>query len=193
MSCRSDTIRVSSGTAPVDVVGGGGAGGELTVTMADAVTLPPGPVAVRVYVVESAGNTRRLPTFCTEPIVWSIDTPVTSPVTSHRSVEDCPRVTEVGSAVNWATTGALDVVVVVVVVGRSVVGPGGGGGGGGGAFFLQPAANIASASAIEMTVIFRWSNMNIASRILNYFPQKGLSLVPTVVNCSTWLPSASMV
>src|ERR1022692_3798162 len=183
MSCRSESTRVGNGTPPVFVKGGGGAGGELTETIADAVTLPPGPVAVKVYVVESLGNTRRLPAFCTEPTVWSIDTPVTSPEISQRSVEDCPRWIEVGSAVNWATTGALPVRAGGSGV-RSTTGAGGGGGGGGGAFFLQPAANIASTSAIEMTVIFRCLNMNIASRILNYFPQKGLSLTPWVVNCS---------
>ena len=43
------------------------------------------------------------------------------------------------------------------------IGGGGGGGGGGATFFLHPAANIASASAIQRTVIFRVLNMNIAS------------------------------
>ena len=95
----------------------------------------------------------------------------------------------VGSALNWATTGAL---AGGGGLGCSTCG-GGGGGGAGGAFFLHPAANIASESAIQMTVIFRLLNMNIVSRILNYFPQKGLSLVPCVVNGCTCVPSASMV
>ncbi|SPF34497.1 hypothetical protein SBA4_150014 [Candidatus Sulfopaludibacter sp. SbA4] len=47
--------------------------------------------------------------------------------------------------------------------GGTTTGAGGGGGGGGGAFFLQPAANIASESAIQMTPIFRLLNMNFAS------------------------------
>jgi hypothetical protein len=33
-----------------------------------AVLVPPAPVAVKVYVVESFGDTRRLPVFCTVPI-----------------------------------------------------------------------------------------------------------------------------
>jgi hypothetical protein len=69
---------------------------------------------------------------------------------------------EAGSAENWAITGALDVVG-VGLASSVVCWRGGGGGGGGGAFFLQPAANIASDSAIQTTVIFRLSNMNIAS------------------------------
>jgi len=43
------------------------------------------------------------------------------------------------------------------------VGVGGGGGGGAGTFFLQPAANIASATAKQMTENFLFFNMNIAS------------------------------
>jgi len=110
-------------------------------------------------VVESLGDTRRLPVFCTVPIVWSMETLVTLPVTSQRKVEDWPRWMEVGSAVNWATVGALG----AGAGGGTTTGAGGGGGGGGGAFFLQPAANIASESAIQMTPIFRLLNMNFAS------------------------------
>jgi hypothetical protein len=65
---------------------------------------------------------------------------------------------EVGSAVNCLTVGALG-----GGGGGGVGVTGGGGGGGGGAFFLQPAANIASESVIQMTPIFRLLNMNFAS------------------------------
>jgi hypothetical protein len=136
--------------------GGAGGGGDVTVTVADAVILPPGPVAVKVYVVESFGNTRRFPVFCTVPMDWSIETLVASPAISQRKVEDWPRWMVLGSAVNWLTVGALG-------AGGAGVGAGctgGGGGGGGGAVFLHPAAHIASASAIPITVIFRLLNMN---------------------------------
>jgi hypothetical protein len=88
----------------------------------------------------------------------SIDTLVTLPLTSHRSVADWPRWIEVGSTENWATVGATG-------FGGSGAGAGAGagGGGGGGAFFLQPAANIARDNAIQRTVNFRLRNMNYAS------------------------------
>jgi hypothetical protein len=75
----------------VGVGGGGGGGGDVTLTVAEAVVVPPGPVAVRVYVVESLGKTRRLPVFWTAPMVLSIETLVTFPLTSQRKVEDWPR------------------------------------------------------------------------------------------------------
>src|ERR1700722_13188270 len=85
-------------------VGGGGAG-TFTFTVADAFALPPGPFAVRRYVVVLLGNTVRLPLVCTVPNAGSIDT-VVAPVTDQRSVADCPRSIEDGSAVNCAMTGA---------------------------------------------------------------------------------------
>jgi hypothetical protein len=63
----------------------------VTLTVAEDVVLPPGPLAVNVYVVESFGKTRRFPVFGTVPIPLSIETLVTFPVTSQRSVEDWPR------------------------------------------------------------------------------------------------------
>jgi hypothetical protein len=87
-----------------------------------------------------------------------MDTLVTLPLTSQRSVEDWPRWMEVGSALNCATVGATG-----FTGAGAGAGAGGGGGGGGGAFFLQPAANIANESAIQRTVNFRLLNMNIAS------------------------------
>jgi hypothetical protein len=136
-------------------------------------------------VVESVGKTRRLPVASTVPIALSMETLVTFPVTSQRSIDDCPRWMDVGSAENCATVGAAG-------GGGAGAGAGGGGGGGGGAFFLQPAANIARDSAIKMSVNFRLLNMNYASRIL-YFPQTGRSLFPCVVNCCTSVPFESIV
>jgi hypothetical protein len=64
----------------------------------------------------------------------------------------------VGSAVNCATVGAAG-----GGGAGCTTGGGGGGGAGAGTFFLHPAANIASASAIQMIENFRLLNMNIAS------------------------------
>jgi len=83
---------------------------------------------------------------------------VVSPVTPQRNVEDWPRCIDDGSALNCETTGAAG-----VIFGGSGLAGGGGGGGGGPAFFLQPAANNASKTAIQMIVIFRLLNMNIIS------------------------------
>ena len=96
----------------------------------------------------------------------------------------------VGSIENCATVGAGGV---GAALGASTAAGGGGGGGGGGAFFLHPAANIASEKAIQMTVNFRLSNMNIASRIFRYLPQTGLVFVPCEVNCCICFPSADML
>jgi hypothetical protein len=65
----------------------------------------------------------------------------------------------VGSALNCAIVGAWG----FVGSAGAAAGAGGGGGGGGGAFFLQPAANIATESAIETIITFRFVNMNFAS------------------------------
>jgi hypothetical protein len=105
--------------------------------------------------VESLGLTRRLPVACTTPMPLSMETLVTVPLTSQRSVEDCPRSMLVGSAVNCVTVGAA--------------GGGGGGGGGGVAtgagaggatFFLQPPAKTTSDNASPITVNFRLLNMD---------------------------------
>jgi hypothetical protein len=63
-----------------------------------------------------------------------------------------------GSAANRAITGACG--------GGGGGGGGGcttGGGGGGGTFFLQAVPNITKLNAMQMIVIFRLLNMNIAS------------------------------
>src|SRR4051812_19033440 len=83
-SCTSVLRRCSMVMVGFVGGGGGGGGGLDTLTVAEDVVLPPGPVAVRVYVVESVGKTRRLPEFCTVPISLSIDTLVTLPLTSQR-------------------------------------------------------------------------------------------------------------
>src|ERR1017187_1006722 len=41
----------------------GGGGGIVTLTLAEAVVVPPRPVAIRVYAVEPSGCTRALPVF----------------------------------------------------------------------------------------------------------------------------------
>jgi len=107
--------------------------------------------------MESLGDTRRLPAFCTTPMPSLIETLVTLPETSQRKVEDWPRWIVLGSAEKEETIGAAG----FGGGGGSTFGAGGGGGGG--AFFLQPAANIASVTARAIQVIFRLLNMNFAS------------------------------
>jgi hypothetical protein len=114
-------------------------------------------------VVELVGETWRLPALCTVPIPWLIETLLDVPLISQRKVADWPRWMELGSAVNWATVGAEG----AGGGGAGVAAGGGGGGGGAGTFFLHPAANSANETARPMIVIFRLSNMNMASSILN--------------------------
>src|SRR6185503_3220849 len=81
--------------------------GTLTVTV--RVVAPPGPVAVKVYVVVVAGTTRRVPRVATTPIPGSIVSEYAFE-TSQRSVEDESRSARsvAGSAENsWITTGGL--------------------------------------------------------------------------------------
>jgi hypothetical protein len=70
--------------------GGGGGGGVTTLTVVEAVCVPPGPVAVSVYVVELDGETRELPAACTVPTPWLMATLETVPDTSHRNMEVSP-------------------------------------------------------------------------------------------------------
>jgi hypothetical protein len=75
-------------------------------------------------------------------------------VTDQRSVADCPRSMEVGSALK-EMLGAFG--------GGGVsftAGGGGGGGAGGGTFFLHPAANNASSTPNQITLTCRLLNMN---------------------------------
>ena len=47
--------------------------GGTTVTLTEAVAVPPGPVAVRVYVVVVFGTSVRVPSTATAPTPWSIE------------------------------------------------------------------------------------------------------------------------
>jgi hypothetical protein len=138
-------------------------------TVADAVVVPPAPIAVNVYVVERLGKTRRLPVFCTVPMVWSMLTLETSPVTCQRKVDDWPIRIDVGSAENCATTGAAvaapvpPVPPVGVVPEGVVLATGGGGGGTGACFFPHPTAKLVSKTARQMAGILNLSNMKMAS------------------------------
>ncbi len=70
---------------------GGGGGGGLTFTTAEQDAVPPGPVAVPVYVVVAVGETTRVPlgTGVTEPMPWLIEKE-TAFVVVHVSVELLP-------------------------------------------------------------------------------------------------------
>ena len=91
------------GQAPVKVDGsvlaiilvtenGIGAGGsaELTIVVADLVTVPAELVALIVYTVDEAGDTTLVPATSTWPIPWSILTEL-APVTFHNRVDVPPE------------------------------------------------------------------------------------------------------
>src|SRR5271157_250867 len=96
---------VLTGSAGADVTGGGG-GGAVTFRTADAVALPPGPLACNVYVVALSGNTRWLPPLETAPMPWLISMSEAS-LTLQRRVADCPRSMVLGSAMNSKIAGAF--------------------------------------------------------------------------------------
>jgi hypothetical protein len=73
-------------------------------------------------------------------------------------VDDWPRWIEVGSALK-----VIDGAAGRGGSGAEVAGGGGGGGAGAGTFFLQPAANIASTTAKQMSERLLLLNINIAS------------------------------
>ncbi len=81
-----------------------------TVTVALAVELPPGPVAVNVYVVVVDGETETLPDVGCDPMPLSIVTDVALLVL-QLNVELCPGVMLVGFAVKLIV-GTVDVVTV---------------------------------------------------------------------------------
>src|SRR6478609_9308282 len=110
--------------------GGGGGGGAFTVTRAVALCVPPAPLAVSVYVVDSAGVTCCVPLGCTAPIP-SMPTSVALLV-CQVSVVDCPLSIVSGLALNEAVGAA---------------GAGGGGGGGGGCFLWHAPRNRIPPSA----------------------------------------------
>src|SRR5271157_6206088 len=87
-------------------IGGGGGGGFVTMTRAVGRCVPPGPVAVSVYVVESCGVTD------VEPCAWTLPTPgsKSSSVTfceDQRNVTDWPFSTVAGSALSEAVGVAM--------------------------------------------------------------------------------------
>ena len=121
------------------------------------------------------GNTRRLPVFCTVPMVWSMATLVASPVTCHRRVDDWPIRIEVGSVVNCAITGAAGFT--TSALSGAVAGSGGGGGGIGAFLLPHPAANTASEIARKMVGLVRFSEHEHRLLIFaNYFPHAGFKL-----------------
>src|SRR5579871_2222627 len=89
----SDGLRVG-GTLVV------GPCGFVTVTRAVADSVPPGPVAVKRYVVDCVGRTCCVPDTATLPNV-SMVTEV-APVVDHSSVDACPRSIDGGFADNRA-------------------------------------------------------------------------------------------
>src|SRR5215469_10602716 len=100
------TVGVRGGAAAV-----GGGAGTLTVIRTLSLALPPGPMAVAMYVTEDVGLTARVPVAETSPRPGSILTLVALRV-SQRSVVVWPRSTVPGSARNvivgaagagWAT------------------------------------------------------------------------------------------
>ena len=85
----------------------------LTSTVALAVVIPPGPVAVIVYVVVSDGVTVVEPLKATEPIPWSMEQ-VSASVALQVKTEEFPSCTMVGLAL-IDTVGAGSVTVMVTL------------------------------------------------------------------------------
>ena len=81
-------------------------GGMMTVTVTLSVVLPPGPVAVRVYVVVSSGETVREPFGSTSPIPGSMLT-LSALMVDQLSVLDSPRVMVDGSAEKVTSGGGM--------------------------------------------------------------------------------------
>src|SRR5690348_9245003 len=113
-------------------------GGAVTVTRTLESAEPPGPLAVIVYVVESAGETVVEPCAFTAPTSGATVSCVAS-VDVQLNVVDCPLLIDVGLA--WIDT--------VGFAGGCVTGCSGVFGASGG-FFLQPAANISANEAVKM-------------------------------------------
>lgn len=76
-----------------------GTGGGVTLTPSLQVTVPPGPDAVRVYVLDVVGDTVVEPFAETPPIPWLIVTDVAF-VVVHERVEEPPVVIAFGDACN---------------------------------------------------------------------------------------------
>src|SRR5260370_32732455 len=92
-----------------------------------ASVLPPGPLAVTAYVVDSAGVTVVVPCAVTAPTSGAMETLVAS-VVVQESLADSPLLMAVRSAE-------------MLTVGLAATGAGAGGGGGVGAFLWQPTTN----------------------------------------------------
>jgi hypothetical protein len=82
---------------------GGGGDAELTVAVADLVTVPAEFVALMVYTVDVAGDTTLVPATATCPIPWSILTDV-APVTFHNRVDVPPELIVDGVLLNSLIT-----------------------------------------------------------------------------------------
>jgi hypothetical protein len=133
---------------------GGGAGGVFTDTVTVRVSDPPGPFAVKVYVVELVGKTCRCPWLCTAPTPLSMDISVAL-LMDQLNVDDWPLSMAEGSAVK------------LLMVARATLGAvsaacGGGGGGGGGTFLLQPGATTATVNASSAAAILEACNLSVA-------------------------------
>ena len=113
-------------------IGGGvAAEGAVTVTLASATALPPGPVALAMYVADDIGRTVRVPEGSTVPRPLSIVTPVAFDEL-HVRIVDWPLSIADGDALRemvGAGAGGID------VAGGACVDAAGGGAG---AFFAQP-------------------------------------------------------
>ncbi len=82
---------------------------EPTLTVAWAVVVPPGPVAVSVYVVVAEGETVTVPEVGCDPMPLSIVTEVALLV-DHDRVDDCPAEIEVGFAEKLMVGAGVEVV-----------------------------------------------------------------------------------
>jgi hypothetical protein len=126
----------------------------LTFTVTERVSDPPGPFAVKVYVVVLVGKTCREPRLCTAPIPWSIDISVAL-LMDQLNVDDWPLSMLDGSAVKLLIAG-------LAMVGAVGVGATGAGGGGGGGFFLQPCINTNAPSTSSVAAILEACTLSLA-------------------------------
>src|SRR3990172_9852949 len=114
-------------------IGVGAAGGGFTVTVVEAVFVPPSPMTVTVYCVVVSGHTCREPPSDTFPIAGSIDTVEAFVEVQLRSAHS-PLSTEAGLAM------------------RETVGAAIGGGGGGAVTFLGSGSGSLGQSLFAMAV-----------------------------------------
>jgi hypothetical protein len=135
--------------------GGGGGGGVETCTVTDRVSLPPGPRAVKVYVVLSIGKTCRWPWLWTAPMPWLMDMSVAL-LMDQRRVADWPRSMVVGSTVKLLITAAS------TRGGGAGAGAGGGGGGGGGTFLPQADTKTISTNVSASAPVLEACNLELS-------------------------------